>query len=61
MDPATTAVLCMHIVDFLQTFIYLEVAATHYGAKGNGVNYAIGGAMVQAILFYGGEAVGAVR
>jgi hypothetical protein len=44
--------LCVHVVteDFLQTFIYIQVATTHYGAKGH-VNFAICMAMGQTIAF----------
>jgi hypothetical protein len=44
--------LCIHVVteDFLQTFIYIEVGATHYGAKGH-LNFAICMAMLQTIAF----------
>jgi hypothetical protein len=44
--------LCVHVVteDFLQTFIYIQVGATHYGAKGH-VNFAICMAMGQTIAF----------
>ena len=44
--------LCLHVVteDFLQTFIYIEVGATHYGAKGH-LNFAICMAMLQTIAF----------
>ena len=36
--------------DFLQAFIYIQVATTHYGAKGH-VNFTICMAMGQTIAF----------